>query len=631
MCSVHVDPQEKMSSVHFKVNCGFARVAMREFSEVGKWKHVSTEDNQVRLERFRAFFSSTPSFVTDNKIVDGYDHRKAPYTRYSISINAMMRKWTNRERKANYLREFSTENWKKLPAYQKKRHTMANCKECASRHGTLQSQFPGPTFTPTTELAHTIRTLITDNKQEKNPAATTTRQVLAEIEPKFQQVYGVSFTESLAKQPESNLQVKPTASEKKKLKRNIQRACRDSMNEQFKQTDPLHVLAEGQSLQSYKRMRLAQSFQSPLNHSSSNKKHSPNFSSVEWDKEGLLHKLRSWPTGDVINWTEIANEFHIKGGNKGQIVKEFAKENGIDVTQLDMRPKRTRIRSHKLRLPGAGISVPTHPTVQEIKDEWTYMISNGELTLGEPCHPQSIFRLSIKSGELVRTEHTIYGRKIPLIDIRRKLLDKHEPLMYLHTDEEMEKLSDEEIRTVLADRGITVNDPQQLKDILKASERTRTIGVWHDHSTILGKGYVAVTIKVLYDPAMFKSHSDRNTAAIQALIEEPEIHILAMSTSSVEHQAALISDRLHCINEINEPLQTKNGITIEDRLRFFMGDKPAAQFERGTQVGGHYPCGSCGTHVTRFDDFAHCCSNRPRMIKDLQKLVIEGMSGMKPK
>ena len=67
--------------------------------------------------------------------------------------------------------------------------------------------------------------------------------------------------------------------------------------------NPLQVLAEGQSLQSYKRMRLSQS---PSTSTPKRRKHSPNFSGVYWDTEGLLHKLRNWPIGDVINWTQIA-------------------------------------------------------------------------------------------------------------------------------------------------------------------------------------------------------------------------------------------------------------------------------------------------------------------------------------
>ncbi len=102
-------------------------------------------------------------------------------------------------------------------------------------------------------------------------------------------------------------------------------------------------------------------------------------------------------------------------------MKEFTKGIGIDVTQLDKRPIKIRARARKLRMPGAGISVPTHPTVQGINEEWSNMISQGELTLREPCYPQSIFVLSVKTGEIKKTEHTVYGRKIPLLDIRKKL------------------------------------------------------------------------------------------------------------------------------------------------------------------------------------------------------------------
>ena len=46
----------------------------------------------------------------------------------------------------------------------------------------------------------------------------------------------------------------------------------------------------------------------------------------------------------------------------------------------------------------------------------------------------------IRDGELKQTETTVYGRKIPLLEVRAKLLKKHEKLMYLHSDEEIESL-----------------------------------------------------------------------------------------------------------------------------------------------------------------------------------------------
>ena len=65
------------------------------------------------------------------------------------------------------------------------------------------------------------------------------------------------------------------------------------------------------------------------------RKHSPNFDNVQWDKSGLLDKLQNWPEGEIINWTQLASEWNIPGENKGQTVKEYAKECGIHVEQLD--------------------------------------------------------------------------------------------------------------------------------------------------------------------------------------------------------------------------------------------------------------------------------------------------------
>ena len=83
-------------------------------------------------------------------------------------------------------------------------------------------------------------------------------------------------------------------------KNKIQRECRDHINEQYKENDALSVLAEGQSLAMYKRLRLSQSFETPEQKQkrakdtpSAPRKHSPNFEHVEWDKEGLLQRVAS--------------------------------------------------------------------------------------------------------------------------------------------------------------------------------------------------------------------------------------------------------------------------------------------------------------------------------------------------
>ena len=76
------------------------------------------------------------------------------------------------------------------------------------------------------------------------------------------------------------------------------------------------MLVEGESKRKYNRKRLAQSFTTPDQPPSKKpKKHSPNFNNVEWDKENLEQTLRSWPGDIPVNWTAVARDHGVTGGN----------------------------------------------------------------------------------------------------------------------------------------------------------------------------------------------------------------------------------------------------------------------------------------------------------------------------
>lgn len=52
------------------------------------------------------------------------------------------------------------------------------------------------------------------------------------------------------------------------------------------------------------------------------------------------------------------------------------------------------------------------------------------------------------------------------------------------------------------------------------------------------------------------------------------------------------------MHSLSDEISTSNGLKITDKLRFFVGDHPAQQFERGTQQGGKFKCGGCGVGAT---------------------------------
>ncbi len=138
-------------------------------------------------------------------------------------------------------------------------------------------------------------------------------------------------------------------------------------------------------------------------------------------------------------------------------------------------------------MPGKDISVPSHLTPEQIKEEWLQMIQTGELTLGEQCHPCTIQKYHTSNGNVTKSETTVYGRKIR--DIREELIQKHEEYMHLHTDREISEMSVIELTKELKQKNIRIPHDtgiESLREKLKQSERTRTIAVWHDHATILG-------------------------------------------------------------------------------------------------------------------------------------------------
>ena len=84
---------------------------------------------------------------------------------------------------------------------------------------------------------------------------------------------------------------------------------------------------------------------------------------------------------------------------------------------------------------------------------------------------------------------------------------------------------------------------------------------------------------------VYHTRTGKRVFNLQQQVEEPDLHLLAVSSSSGGDQLGLIPDRLDCLLELSEPL---SGIQISDTLRYFLSDHPAQQFERGTQQGGRY-------------------------------------------
>ena len=231
-------------------------------------------------------------------------------------------------------------------------------------------------------------------------------------------------------------------------------------------------------------------------------------------------------------------------------------------------------------------------------------------------------------------EDEVSARKIPLTQIRRQLLQKHEDLGIIRdiTDEQLESLTPTAVTKCLNELSIPYSQgesSQALRLKLKEAYRTRHIKVWHDHSSISAHGHIPVLISVLYDPALFYTSEEMKEVKgvdidVPMVLETPEVHILGRSTSSIEDQLLFMETRRECLKEVGERLLTRRGVPVRDLVRFFHGDGPAAQFEAGNKQGGIYCCVGCGADSSRFTDIAYSYRAPKPTLKERQEFVLHG-------
>ena len=398
----------------------------------------------------------------------------------------------------------------------------------------------------------------------------------------------------------------------------------------------MSVLAEGESLSSYNRKRLALSFEPPPQ-AKRKKSHSPSERNLTGDIEGAMDELRNLPEGETINWSALARKHSIPQKNGGQILKQIAEDRGIDMSKVHQQRVIPHQRKCKKRLPGGEISIPCLPTKGEIMDEKKRLVESGELTIGEPCTPYVMTKCIVNSeGEIEVRPTEICGRKIPLLELRQKLLDKH--LKYMRIGNQRVKTT-EELLAMATRAGYQYSstlDTEAAFTELESYQSMRNLAIWHDHSTILRTGYILFAMWVIYDPIVFLTEDEYTTktgqsvSSLQEVIEEPAIYMIAPSSSSPEEQLALVPDRVECLQQLSQPIVSQTGIQINDCLRFFCGDKPAQQFERGTQLGGNYKCGSCGCVSSLMQDLGYALQCKRRTLSELQQLVLAGCLGNAP-
>ena len=622
------------------MNCGFARTTIHQNStSFQDGRYIKTIDKNKRALNFRSQFNMCTNYgIPERYFDDKFKDKTSLFERDCEKITkAFQSKWPHGsciDRK-RYLEKFSAANWSGLPTEEKLMHTMSRCAKCFECCSDFQRSFPLKPF-----YEHKVLVQVDTQAIHRQGVRKFTSKVLAEINNIYEHEVGTTFENALAEDASIGLESKKTRYEKKKEKRETARQYTKKVNQIFAQNAAINHLAEGESRAKYHRKRLQQSFETPENTKPPSKKaktHSPKLDDVQWNKSEVENTIRNWPVNSEINWSAIARQHCVLGANGGQVVKEFAQSLGIDTSNFkSCTPSRKpRSRSCKKRLPGSSVSIPCNPPVCDIEREIKSMIHSGHFTLGEECAPYKITKYVPVQGKITPQEIVVMARKIPLAEIRLRLLKKQKQYMRLSSDSVIKSLPLTELIERLEKVGYKTQDKnhEELCTALATSERSRSLAMWHDHATILNMGFLMITVHTLYDPAVFLTDEEfklqnnlPEAVCVQSEVEQPEIYILSLGGSSVEDQAAIIGDRLDCLPGLSIPIESE-GIEMNDTLRFFTGDHPATQFEQGTKLGGHYKCGACGCRESTFDDQAHSLYLKLRSLNTLTTLAIKGVYG----
>jgi hypothetical protein len=238
-----------------------------------------------------------------------------------------------------------------------------------------------------------------------------------------------------------------------------------------------------------------------------------------------------------------------------------------------------------------------------------------------------------KSQQIMKVEFTAEGRKIPLDQIRKKMLETHKPFLRAQCDNYYNNLSEQVLKGRLKELNELQKDlfsQEEMKEKLKTIEKTRHLLVWLDNSTVVNHGYLVCLITCLYNPAVFLTNDEYKLKTgqslnVQKVVETPEVHFIARCGSSDSEQLMYSETRMQCIQGLKHNIKTSDNIEYIDKLRLCHGDSPLRAFEAGQQKGGNYFCSNCGVYYSMTYELDHVLNCPLISLQDRQDKVLNGI------
>ncbi|XP_065678700.1 uncharacterized protein LOC136093585 [Hydra vulgaris] len=592
------------------LSCGYVKVIVFNLL-------MSKASLQQRIDEYNSIFScQKENFAVSNDI-----HRRN-FPKIKAKLCYLSKRHS--AKKKIIMDTFSLNAWIKLSLTEKCRHRFSNCQECVKLNANVLSLIPTNTKFYKKKASYLLSNEIaTGNKENLISCAST---LLDEANRKFKKQYFMPITNAIPLIPDSNLIQKPSRTDTKKLRNKYARLFKCSVEKCFEETAAVRAFGTEISLRKATKIRMNQSFETFANLKVRNEKKNPNKLkdhtgnyTNKWNENDCWKEVVSYVPGTKINFTELAQKYNVINSNgeiaknRGQIVKQFLSSKGVDLSCLKYKGQGNRIiRRCKKKIHATDISIPAEPTIKKIKLNIKEKVSKGEYTIGELIIPQKFQILTITDDKSFKTtEVDVAGRKIPLNHIRKTLAEKHKCFMRLHSESEINSMSDGKVKEELNRLNENDNSIHKLQDLRKKLlyfNRRRHIQVWHDGSTVNNHSHLLFMVNCVYDKAIYYTEKEYfeihgKKIDVQAQIEKPELYIFARC-SSTDKQLMYTSTRNEDNRLLGESIDI-NGEKINDIMRFFHGDAPACQFEIGQQKGGDYPCCACPININRSYDTAY--------------------------
>ena len=102
----------------------------------------------------------------------------------------------------------------------------------------------------------------------------------------------------------------------------------------------------------------------------------------------------------------------------------------------------------------------------------------------ESCLLESLVltQYSITNGQLEKTNTVVTGRKFPLVKLRKKLLANHERYMRLHTDDEVDVMTLDDLRHMMS--KWSEDSPDDIGELRERFKEPNVLAPWHSGMTM---------------------------------------------------------------------------------------------------------------------------------------------------